>query len=304
MKFVLDLEKFQVNCFLLLQENNFSHKNIKVRLLKSSRTFFMALMLNFTKKTNYICLKPKTMNKTTLILLLLIVASACGVKSTQKMINEGDYDDAIAKATDKLRKNKSNNKSKEYIVLLEDAFAKAKDRDNRDISNLVKDANPQKLEQVFNIYKNLNARQEKIRPLLPLKVNNRDASFAFEDYSDQIISSKKALSKYLYDNSKALLYTKDKMNARRAYVDLVYLNELSQGYSDINSLINEAQFKGTDFVLVYTKNETKMVIPTNLNNALLDFSTYGLDDKWTDYHGGKQKNITYDYGISIAFSGQ
>lgn len=300
--FALVLEKCQLNSYLLLQENN-SLKQIyfRVRLLISSRTFFMALILKFIKKTNYICLKPKTMNKTTLILLLLIVASACGVKSTQKMINEGDYDEAIAKATDKLRKNKSNKKSKDYIVLLEDAFAKAKERDNRDISNLVRDANPQNLEQIFNIYKILNARQEKIRPLLPLKVHNREATFVLEDYSEQIINSKKALSKYLYDNSKALLHTKDKMNARRAYVDLMYLNELTTGYADINSLINEAQFKGTDFVHVYTKNETKMVIPVNLNNALLDFSTYGLNDHWTEYHSGKQKNITYDYGLIIAF---
>ena len=56
--------------------------------MKSSRTFFMALLLNFTKKTNYICLKPKTMNKTTFYLLLLIIASACGVKNTKNMISE------------------------------------------------------------------------------------------------------------------------------------------------------------------------------------------------------------------------
>lgn len=269
--------------------------------MKSSRTFFMALILKFIKKTNYICLKPKTMKKTTIYLLLLIIASACGVKTTKNYISEGEYDNAIEKTTQKLRKNKINKKSKEYIVLLEEAFAKAKERDNRDISHLVKDANPQKLELIFTIYKNLNARQEKIRPLLPLKVNNREAVFILEDYSEQIISSKKALSKYLYDNSKALLYTKDKMNARRAYVDLIYLNELTPGYSDINNLINEAQFKGTEFVHVYTKNETKMVVPNNLNNALLDFSTYGLNDKWIEYHGNKQKNISYDYGLAIAF---
>ena len=241
------------------------------------------------------------MNKTTIYLLLLIIASACGVKNTKNMISEGEFDSAIEKATQKLRKNKTNKKSKEYISLLEEAFAKAKQRDNNDISFLVKDANPQKLEQIFNIYKNLNARQEKIRPLLPLKINGYEAVFIFEDYSEQIISSKKALAKYLYDNSKALLYTKDKMNARRAYVDLVYLNELSPSYNDVSSLITDAQFKGTDFVHVNTKNETKMVIPVNLNNALLDFSTYGLNDKWTEYHGSKQKNISYDYGLVIAF---
>lgn len=241
------------------------------------------------------------MNKTTFYLLLLIVASACGVKNTKNMISEGDYDSAIEKATHKLAKNKTNKKSKEYIMLLEEAYTKANERDNREITLLVKDANPQKLEQIFNIYKNLNARQEKIRPLIPLKVNGKDVYFAFEDYSEQIISSQKALAKYLYDNSKALLYTKDKMNARRAYNDLVYLNELSASYKDVNTLINDAKFKGTDFVQVYTKNDTKMIIPMNLNNALLDFSTYGLDDNWTEYHGTKQKNITYDYGLSIAF---
>ena len=241
------------------------------------------------------------MNKTTFYLLLLIIVSACGVKNTKNMISEGDYDSAIEKATHKLAKNKTNKKSKEYIVLLEEAYTKANERDNREITLLVKDANPQKLEQIFNIYKNLNARQEKIRPLIPLKVNGKDVYFAFEDYSEQIISSQKALAKYLYDNSKALLYTKDKMNARRAYNDLVYLNELSASYKDVNTLINDAKFKGTDFVQVYTKNDTKMIIPMNLNNALLDFSTYGLDDNWTEYHGTKQKNITYDYGLSIAF---
>ncbi len=261
----------------------------------------MALILKLQNKTDYICLKPTTMKKTTFYLLLLIIASACGIKNTKELISEGDYDAAIEKATHKLAKNKTNKKSKEYIALLEEAFAKAKERDNNTISILVKDANPQKLEQLFNIYKNLNARQEKIRPILPLKVNGKEVAFNFEDYSEQIISSQKALAKYLYDNSKALLYTKDKMNARRAYNDLVYLNEISASYKDVNSLINEAQFKGTDFVQVYTKNDTKMVIPVNLNNALLDFSTYGLDDKWTEYHGGKQKNITYDYALSIAF---
>lgn len=255
----------------------------------------------FTTKTNYICLKPAYMKKTTFYLLLLIITIACGIKTTQNLISEGEYDAAIEKATHKLRKNKTNKKSRAYIALLEEAFAKAKERDNRDITFLVKDANPQKLEQIFNIYKNLNARQEKIRPLLPLKVNNMEVSFAFEDYTDQIVSSKNALAKYLYDNSKALLYTKDKMNARRAYNDLIYLNELTPSYKDVNSLINEALFKGTDFVHVYTKNESKMIIPVNLNNALLDFSTYGLNDKWTEYHGGKQKNISYDYGLSIGF---
>ena len=75
------------------------------------------------------------MNKITIYLLLLVVASACGVKSTKKAISEGEYDTAIEKATLKLKKNKTNKKSATYIALLEEAFVKAKERDNFTLEN-------------------------------------------------------------------------------------------------------------------------------------------------------------------------
>ena len=65
--------------------------------------------------------------------------------------------------------------------------------------------------------------------------------------------------------------------------------------------MEEAQFKGTDFISVYTKNETNMTIPTRLQNDLLDFSTFGLNDKWTVYHSTKQKGINYDYELIVNF---
>jgi hypothetical protein len=65
--------------------------------------------------------------------------------------------------------------------------------------------------------------------------------------------------------------------------------------------MDEAKYKGTDFVNVYTKNETNMIIPKRLQDDLLDFSTYGLNDKWTVYHSNKQKGINYDYGMIVNF---
>jgi hypothetical protein len=44
-----------------------------------------------------------------------------------------------------------------------------------------------------------------------------------------------------------------------------------------------------------------MVIPVRLQDDLLDFSTYGINDKWTVYHNNKQKNVTYDYGMLVNF---
>lgn len=243
------------------------------------------------------------MKKITLLLSLFLLISSCGVKQTQNLLSSGNYDQAIDNAVSNLRSNKDKKSKQDYVYLLEEAFAKAKERDLNAINMLAKDANPAQLEKMYNTYLQLNSRQEKIKPLLPLKLlkEGRNAIFPFDNYNDQIIDSKNALSAYLYANAKKLMGTSDKMNYRKAYDDLDYLNQITQNYKNVIQLIDEAKFKGSDYVSVYTKNETNMIIPVRLQNDLLDFSTYGLNDKWTVYHSNKQKGIDYDYGMVINF---
>ncbi|MEN9337662.1 MAG: hypothetical protein RLZZ500_2649 [Bacteroidota bacterium] len=243
------------------------------------------------------------MKKISFLLGLFLVLVGCGVQQTRDALTSGNYDVAIQIAVENLRNRKDAKGKQEYVSMLEEAFAKAKERDLQNISLWFKDANPSNTEKIYNTYLALHNRQEMIKPILPLKVlaGNRQANFAFEDYSDQIVSSKNALAKHLYDNSKALLATRDKMNFRRAYEDLKYLLQLAPGFKDADKLLEDARQKGTDYVSVYTKNETNMVIPVRLENDLLDFSTFGLNDPWTVYHSNRIKGITYDYGIIVNF---
>ncbi|GAA4768514.1 MULTISPECIES: hypothetical protein [Flavobacterium] len=243
------------------------------------------------------------MRKITFLVIVFSFLIGCGVKSTQSMLSNGDYDGAIYRATEALNTNKNSKGKQDYVYLIEEAFAKAKERDLRDIEMLQKDGNPANLEKIYNTYLQLNNRQEKIRPLLPLSLlkEGRNAYFPFDDYSTQIVKSKESLSKYLYDNSKNLMKQNDKMSFRKAFDDFAYLEKINPGYKDVSKMINEAQYKGTDYVSVYTKNETQMVIPTRLQSDLLDFSTFGLDDKWTVYHSNRQKGINYDYGLIVNF---
>lgn len=243
-----------------------------------------------------------TMKKITLLLTVLILFS-CGVRQTRESLTTGDYDGAIQNALEGLRNRKDAKGKQDYVYLLEEAFAKAKARDLQNIAIWMKDANSANAERIYNTYVQLHERQERIKPVLPLKIldQGREADFAFDDYSDQIINSKNALSKYLYDNAKLLLATPDKMNYRKAFDDLEYLQSLNPNYKDTASLKEEARTKGTDYVSVFTKNETNMVIPVMLEKDLLDFSTLGLNDKWTVYHSNRVKNITYDYGLVVNF---
>jgi hypothetical protein len=243
------------------------------------------------------------MKKITLLLSLFILVSSCGVKQTQNLLSSGNYDPAIDNAISNLQSNKDKKGKQDYVYLLEEAFAKAKERDLNTINLLTKEANPAQLEKIYTTYMQLNNRQEKIKPILPLKLikEGRNAIFPFDNYNDQIIDSKNALSAYLYANAKKLMLTSDKMNFRKGYDDLDYLNQINPNYKNVLQLMDEAKFKGSDYVSVYTKNETNMIIPVRLQNDLLDFSTYGLNDKWTVYHSNKQRGIDYDYGMMINF---
>ena len=232
-----------------------------------------------------------------------LLLTACGVKQSQNLLSSGNYDEAIANSISNLRSNKDKKGNQDYVYLLEEAFAKAKERDLNAINLWEKEKNPANFEKIYNTYLQLNNRQEKIKPLLPLKLlkEGRNANFPFDNYNDEIVASKNNLSGYLYANAKSLMTTSDKMNFRKAYDDLAYLNEINPNYKNVLNLMDEARFKGTDYVLVNAKNETDKIIPARLQNDLLDFNTYGLNNKWTVFHGNKQKGIIYDYGMTIRF---
>ena len=253
-------------------------------------------------KKFYLCLNDLFMRKITFIILSLVLVS-CGVKQTQSMLSNGNYDGAIENAVNSLRTNKTAKGKQDYVYLLEESFAKAKARDESNLNLLIKENNPANYERIYNLYTQLRNRQERIKPLLPLPLlkEGRDAIFPMDDYSDEIISSKNNLSGYLYANAKKLMTSKNKMDFRQAFDDLNYLDQLNPNYQDVRALMDQAQLKGTDFVHVYTKNETNQVIPARLQDDLLDFSTYGINDKWTVYHNNRQKNINYDYGMIVNF---
>lgn len=245
------------------------------------------------------------MKKTILLFILSGTVIACSsVKKTQKALNTGNYDNAIATAIDNLRNNKTKKNKQPYVLMLEEAFAKAVDKDIQEIRFLERDGNPANLEAIYNSYLQLDKRQERIKPLLPLPVlaENRNARFSFEDYTDDIIGAKNRLSEYLYGNASTLLReSRNKFEYRKAYKDLRYLDNINPGYRNTAQLIEEAHFKGTDFVMVQLLNETDKVIPKRLEDDLLNFNTYDINDLWTVYHNNPLDNITYDYEMRIAF---
>jgi len=245
------------------------------------------------------------MKKEILLFAISLVLIACGgVKKTQKAINTGDYYNAMNQAITNLANNKAKKSNQQYIILLEEAFKKNTERELDRIAFLKDDENPAHYESIYNTYSNLRSIQERIRPLLPLHINEkgRDARFSFNNYQDNIIDSKDDLSEFLYDSATDLLTNAtSKYDYRKAYDDFVYLEEVNPGYDDVKLKMEEAHQKGLDFVQVNMINDSGKIVPARLEEELLNFNTYGLNDLWTRYHTNAMGNIDYDYEMQVAF---
>ena len=237
-----------------------------------------------------------------LLLLLLSISfliSCGGRKQLEKAINTGNYNQAITEALKKLETNKDKKRKQDYIVMLRDAYYKVVEKDLNTIKHLEKDNNPELFENIFNVYKNLNARQEAIKPVLPLYINGKEAKFEFSDYSSQISGYRNKTSNYLYEKGLDLLESENKEQIRDAHQIYSYIESINPNYEDTRELIQEAHARGTKYVIVTIANQTKQAIPRDLESDLLNFDTYGLNQFWTVYHASPEQTRAYDLAMQL-----
>lgn len=239
--------------------------------------------------------------------VLLFIASlsvSCNsVKRTQKLVSSGNYDEAISLAVKKLQKDKAAKEYDAHIRVLEEAFLKAKEENMRHIAFLRKERNAINAKEIYYTFLDMDARQNLIRPLLPLysKAMGGNANFIFSDYSSDLSNAKSDYVKALYQEADLYMQRNTKLDSRSAYNVLCELDEVQPNYKDVNRLKDETHFQGTDFVIVRLNNHTNQFIPLRLERDLLDFNTYNLDAFWTEYHSRQENGINYDLGVDLNF---
>ena len=231
--------------------------------------------------------------------LFLVLASCSSKKQIEKALHSGNYDQVIQDALRKLENNKDKERKQDFVLMLEDAFYKAVERDLNDINHLKKDGNKENFKIIYEKYIDMNARQEAIKPVLPLQIGGKTLKLKFKDYSDDIIASRNELADYMYDKGLALLETDDKSSLRDAYDIFNYIDRIYPNYENTKSLLQEAHDRGTEYVIVNIENQTNLVIPQRLEADLLNFDTYGLNQFWIVYHSNANKAIDYDYGMQL-----
>ena len=234
-----------------------------------------------------------------LFVLVSVLVSCSAKKQIESAISNGNYDQAISEALRKLENNKDKKRKQDYIVMLEDAYYKVLEEDLQHIAHLKKDGNPEQYKTIYNIFLDLEARQNAIKHVLPLKINGKTLNLQFNDYSSEIVDYRYKTSEYLIDEGITLLDSEDKYNARKAYDIFSYIESINPNFEETRSLITEAHLKGIDHVHVSITNETHQIIPQRLEAELLDFNTYGLNQFWTIYHTMIDDSINYDFAMEL-----
>lgn len=243
------------------------------------------------------------MKKSLFLISLLFLMSCNSVKKTQQALNSGNYIEAINTSIEQLQKNKFNKKSGIYGSLLKQSFEKYRKSTLERIDFLEKDTLKDNSKLVYESYIRLQSIQNRIKPLLPLQDQNEEAiAFEFYDFTENILVEKENYVNYLYTKASDLLRSDDKIDSRLAYNSLVELEKLAPEFRDASTLKREAYLKGINFILVSLFNDTEYIIPSQMEDRLLNFSTLNLDDLWTEYHVNAREDISYDFSIEIYFN--
>ncbi|OBX26287.1 hypothetical protein LX77_01827 [Gelidibacter algens] len=232
-------------------------------------------------------------------LLVTLLVSCSGKKQIAQALHSGNYNQAIGEALRKLENNKDKDRKQDFVVLLKTAYEKAAERDLKNINHLKKDGNPEHYKAIYDLYLNLDARQEAIKPVLPLKVNGKNIQFSFTDYSNAIVDSRLAVSEHMYKNGLALLDSDIKDDLKEAYSTFQYIDHINPKYKDTRNLMEASHKRGTDYIIVTIENQTDQIIPKRLEDDLLNFDTYGLNQFWTVYHANPAQDLDYDYAMVL-----
>ena len=237
------------------------------------------------------------------LLLLTVLVSAlvsCSAKKQiESAISHGNYDHAISEALRKLENNKDKKRKQAYVVMLKDAYDKVLEEDLAQINHLKKDGNPELYKTIYESYTDLEARQNAIKRIMPLKIEGKTIHFTFNDYSSELVAYRYKTSDYLIDKGLDLLDTNDKFNAREAYKLFAYIDTINPNFEDVRALMHEAHTTGMDYVHVSITNKTHQIIPRQLEAELLDFNTYGLNQFWTTYHAIANDSLDYDFAMEL-----
>ncbi len=234
------------------------------------------------------------MKYTGLLIILLLVLSGC---SSSRHLQRGNYDTAIEKSVQKLRRNPNN---VDEIRVLDQAYNIANEQNLERIRFLERENNPRNTDEIMRLYTRMKNRQTLVRTVLPLQLPDRTIDYQYVDYDEAIIEAKQGAALYYYDNAIRLMELNEKESYRQAFYELQRVDEYIGNYRDTDLLMREAYEKGLSRALVVVENHSHLNLPPDFKNNLLKADPRGLNTEWVEYHfRDLDETVDFDYFLVV-----
>jgi tetratricopeptide (TPR) repeat protein len=232
------------------------------------------------------------MKKVYLFTVLVLFLAAC--TSSKKYLERGQYDLAIEKSVKKLMKRPDN---KDQMGVLKRAYSMANQRNSDNISTLHLSGQPDIWESVFYNYDQMRNRQELVERL-PKSVLSQ-IGHQHVDYNKMRAQAKNNAAKFFYEHAQVLLKNNNRQDARKAYDQLVRLQNFYPNYPNVRALKDEAILIGTNNVLFKIQNHTRLVMPKDFENELKKITLRRLNQLWLNFDTRASDALYYDYSIFL-----
>jgi len=257
------------------------------------RLFFSNfIIISLSSLTN----NPLKMRKVIFYSVIVSVFFA-SCSSPKKQMESGNYDAAITKAVEKIRKDRDDTKN---IDILDQSYKIALDQDNERIRLLKLEGKPQNWDEIYLIYKKMHDRQSMVRTVLPLKSGNRTVDFPYVDYMEEMITAKNNAADFYYANGQELMKNGTKESYRQAHAEFSRAMEYVGDYEGLDQLIQESRYLGMSRVLVRVDNRSHINFPADFESDLLALDLPRLDNEWVEYHTRQMdENTEFDYVVSV-----
>jgi hypothetical protein len=238
--------------------------------------------------------KPKQLRFILGALFTLTFIFGCNI--AQQDIYKGNFDAAITRLCKKLSKHPHN---EDNILLLERAYSNAMTVDLKRIDQLRTQNNAAGWVEINSIYQNIDVRQDQIRRVIPLHLDKagRDCNIQFIDVNAQLASSGKKAGEFYYKEEKQLLSNRNRLDARKAYADLIALSNYPNDFTDVLQLKSQAREEGINLVLFKMMNNSDAIMPAQLEKDLMTMNVNDMNEDWVVYHNKAVDGADYDYKV-------
>lgn len=232
------------------------------------------------------------------ILLLSLFISACA--STKKSFDRQDYDGAVSIVVDKLLKNKKI--KDEEILLLEEAYYRALEKDKSKIQQLKASANhrPEHWVDIFSLYSSMMKRQDAVVNVTPVYLSNgKVIQINALDFGPAREEARFQAAEYHYNTAQELLSTNLRSNARNAYNHLDCILYYYKDFKDTKNLLAIAKDKGTTHVLMTVDKNPNLFLPQDFEYELFNYNYKSSLSDWVSLYTNPNERNQFDFAVRL-----